>query len=141
MTDLWEQIKHDEGYRCYPYRCSAGVLTIGYGRNIDEVGGGPGIAEDEAAHMLRNDLHSAEIDMKGIFPNWADIGQARRNAFINMRFNLGPTRFRGFVNMIEAARRGVWGIAGMEARDSRWYFQVGGRAERIARTIETGVSL
>ena len=142
MTSLWERIILDEGgYRCYPYKCSAGVLTIGYGRNIDEARGGSGIAEDEAALMLTNDISKAEAHMKAIFPNWEPMGQARRNAFINMRYNLGGRGFTRFVNMIEAAKRGFWDAAGREARDSTWYFQVGSRAERIARTIETGVSL
>jgi len=117
------------------------VWTIGYGRNIDGDAGGPGISEVEAGFLLRNDVAAAEIHLRGVFPNWKTMGQARRNAFINMRFNLGPSRFLGFINMIAAVTRGAWGIAGMEARDSRWYFQVGSRAERIARTIETGVSL
>ena len=139
--DLFEQIKKDEGFRRYPYRCPAGALTIGYGRNIDEEKGGPGIAEDEAAFMLRNDLVGAELHLKALFGNWGAMGQVRRNALLNMRFNLGPFRFGGFVKMITAVQKGYWDVAGREARDSRWYFQVGQRAERIARELETGVSL
>ena len=43
MTGLFDRVKRDEGFRRYPYRCSAGALTIGYGRNIDEYHGGGGI--------------------------------------------------------------------------------------------------
>ena len=141
MTELFEQIKQDEGFRRHPYECTAGALTIGYGRNIDPDHGGPGISEDEAHHMLRNDLAAAEIDLRGVFPNWKTIGLVRQNALVNMRFNLGPNRFRGFTNMIAAINRGAWGMAGFEARDSRWFHQVGQRAVRIAQEIETGVSL
>lgn len=139
--DVFDRAKRDEGFSRYPYRCTGGALTIGYGRNIDEENGGPGISEIEAGFLLRNDLAAAEIHLRGVFSNWETMGPVRQGAFINMRMNLGPSRFLGFRNMIAAARRGLWDIAGREARDSRWYFQVGMRAERIAREIETGVSI
>ncbi len=59
--ELFEQIKEDEGFRRYIYKCSAGAWTIGYGRNVDPGKMGPGISEDEAAHLLRNDLAAAEM--------------------------------------------------------------------------------
>lgn len=141
MNEVFERVKKDESYRRHAYRCRAGVLTIGYGRNIDEEAGGPGVSEVESSFLLRNDLAISESHMKVVFNNWESMGQVRRNALINMRMNLGPGRFIGFRNMVAAIRRGSWGIAGMEARDSRWYYQVGSRAERIAKAIETGASI
>ena len=44
-------IKH-EGLRLFPYRCSAGKLSIGVGRNLDDVG----ITRDEAEFMLDGDI-------------------------------------------------------------------------------------
>ena len=35
---LIEDIKYEEGYRQFPYRCTEGKLTIGYGFNLDDVG-------------------------------------------------------------------------------------------------------
>ena len=141
MMDLFEQIKKDEGFRRYPYQCSAGAWTVGYGRNIDANHGGPGVSEDEAHHMLRNDIAKAERHLKEVFPNWLTMGTVRQNALINMCLNLGAGGFSRFVNMISAIKRGYWGKAGFEARDSRWFVQVGRRAERVAQEIETGVAL
>ena len=33
-----ELIKYHEKYRRFPYRCTAGKLTIGYGWNLDDNG-------------------------------------------------------------------------------------------------------
>ena len=48
--------KDFEGLRLKPYRCSAGKLTIGYGRNLEDVG----IDEKEASMMFERDWAQAE---------------------------------------------------------------------------------
>ena len=35
LTEILNSLKIEEGFRGRAYRCSAGHLTIGYGRNID----------------------------------------------------------------------------------------------------------
>lgn len=52
MTKLEKDLIRDEGLRLKPYHCTAGKLTIGYGRNLDD----NGISEEEALSMLRNDI-------------------------------------------------------------------------------------
>ena len=141
MTDPVERLKLDEGYRRHPYRCSAGALTIGYGRNIDPDHGGQGIDEPEASFLLRNNLAAAEIDMRSIFPDWRNIGMVRQAALLNMRFQLGATGFRGFRLMIRHANAGQWIRAAREATLSKWARQVPERAYRVAMEIRDGVSL
>jgi len=141
MTDLVGQVKADEGFRAYPYRCTSGVLTIGYGRNIDEERGGEGLAETEAAFMLRNNLAAAEIDMREVFPVWNSFDQVRKNALVNMRFQLGARGFRGFKLMIRHANSHQWIRAAREATLSRWAIQTPERAYRVAMEIRDGVAL
>ncbi|MBP5593653.1 MAG: hypothetical protein J6X75_05780, partial [Clostridia bacterium] len=45
-----------EGLRLKPYRCPAGKLTIGYGRNIEDMG----ISETEAEMLFDNDWQKVE---------------------------------------------------------------------------------
>lgn len=139
--NVFDQIRADEGYRAYPYRCSSGILTIGYGRNIDEPAGGRGLSEVEADFMLRNDVAAAEIDLKGIFTNWDKIDLVRKGALINMRYQLGPGGFRGFHNTIRAVQHGLWTLASEHALDSRWAVQTPHRALRVAEELRTGVAL
>ena len=141
MTEPVEQIKRDEGFRSHAYRCSQGVLTIGYGRNIDPDGGGKGITEGEASLLLRHDLIEAEADLATLLHNWHQIDPVRRGALLNMRFQLGPHRLRGFVRMLTAVRAGSWRRAALEATDSLWARQTPNRAYRVAKELRDGISL
>lgn len=49
---LRDQLIEHEGLKRRPYRCPAGKLTIGIGRNLEA----NGISEHEALYMLYNDL-------------------------------------------------------------------------------------
>ena len=116
-------IKH-EGLRLKPYRCSAGKLTIGVGRNLDDVG----ITREEAEILLNGDIERSAHDAMTIFPRFFTYSDNRQNAIIDMLFNLGKSRFMKFKKMIKAIYLCDWEEASLQAKDSRWYKQVGVRA-------------
>lgn len=132
-TRLEMEIAQDEGWRGDVYDDSVGVPTIGFGFNLQD-----GLPEEVGRFWLRHKLIECVEDCS-TFPFWRHANSARRNAMVNMRYNLGPSRFRGFERMIAAANRGDWFTAAMEARDSKWFHQVGRRGPLVADTIETGV--
>ena len=127
-------IKEHEGVRRFPYRCSAGKLTIGVGRNLDDVG----LRSDEIEYLLENDLKECIADLKRIFSNFEEIDEVRQAVLIDMRFNLGPGGFRSFKNFIQAVRGGYWLLAAQHMKDSKWYRQVGIRAKRLYEMMEAG---
>ena len=139
--DIYELIERHEGNELYPYRCPAGKLTIGIGRNLDD----RGISPDEAQYMLRNDVAIADEELQREFPWFFKLNRARQNALIDLAINMGmPTliKFRKTLDHIAAGRydeaaaellRGT-GPGGK----SRYYAQVGKRAETIAEIIRTG---
>lgn len=132
---VMEFVKKNEGFRSRPYHCTAGKLTIGFGRNLDDVG----LSEGEAEFLLRHDLSRAEEDVVRVFGQAFDrFTRARQIALVDMMFNLGKTRFLGFRRMIEAIRAGDWGRAAEEAVDSRWYRQVGDRGVRVVQMLRGG---
>lgn len=116
------QIIAHEGERLKLYKCGAGKLTIGVGRNIED----NGIRKDESELMFRNDLNEAVTDLINFLgPSfWEAISEGRRRALTDLRFNLGPNRFRGFARMIRACRYGDWKMAAYELTDSLWWRQV-----------------
>mgnify|MGYP001595207536 CR=1 FL=1 len=128
-----ELITRHEGYRQHPYRCSAGKITIGVGRNLDDVG----IDREEARYLLDRDIDRAERDL-ATFPWWVAVDRVRQRALIDKRFQLGPQGFRGFTKMLAACARGDWGTAAAELLDSRYHQQVGARAERLAQQLVIG---
>ena len=128
LQDLIEDLKRDEGFRSHPYRDTVGKLTVGYGRNLDDVG----ISEPEAAVLLSHDIGHAIEEVHREFP-WsvsAPIGVKR--GLYNMAFNMGINRLSGFKRMLRHLQEGNYAKAADEALDSKWATQVGARASRIA---------
>ena len=134
FLNLVSMLKRHEGFRGKPYHCTAGKLTIGYGRNLDDVG----ITEVEAEFLLKVDTLRATDSAGDIFPGILSYTENRQIAIINMIFNLGKTRFKRFRKMIDAVNRGDWESAADEAIDSRWYKQVGARAVELVNLLREG---
>ena len=130
-----QQLINHEGLRQHPYRCTAGKLSIGVGRNLDDVG----ITAEEAYFLLFNDIAGCKKDLQDIFPAWATFSIGRQWALIDLRFNLGPVRFRGFNRMIAAIRTGDWSRAAAELKESLWWTQVqDARKLTLGRQLLTG---
>ena len=133
LDALHHDLERDEGRRHKPYRDSVGKLTVGVGRNLDDIG----LADDEVDHLLDNDIARAIRGLDRAIPWWRQVpGEARRRALVNMAFNIGIPRLMSFKKMLAALRRGAWTEAKAEALDSKWARQVGARAQRIAKAIE-----
>lgn len=133
--NLQEQLRRDEGLRLKPYRDTVGKLTIGVGRNLDDVG----ISEEEASLMLFYDIRRAEASLKKALPWVAGMDEIRRAALINLTFNVGIARLLGFKNMLVACQAKNWPGAAAELLDSVYAKQVGDRAKRLAEQLLTGV--
>jgi len=136
LKTIIDLLKKHEGFKAYPYRCTAGKLTYGYGRNLDDVG----LSEDEAAYLLLNDIKRSEKDLVHVFDvELLDaLSENRYSVLVNMMFNLGLTRFRGFKKMIQAIKNNDWIEAAGQMLDSKWAKQVKGRAYDLALMMERG---
>lgn len=132
MAALTADLQRDEGLRLKPYRDTVGKLTIGYGRNLDDVG----ISRAEALALLENDLDGWVVpEMRRRMPWLAAAPANVQRAVANMLFNLGWTRLSKFTATLAALQAGDYATAAREALDSQWAKQVGKRAERIANLI------
>lgn len=134
METLQRELVRDEGLRLTPYECTAGKLTIGVGRNIQDVG----ITQDEAMVLLKNDIERCRIELNRAVPWWTRMSDTRQRVFLNMVFNVGISRFLGFRKMLSAAQSNDWDTAVKEMLDSRWANQVGDRAKRLAEMMRRG---
>lgn len=129
------QLHRDEGLRKKPYRDTVGKLTIGVGRNLDDVG----LALDEIELMLDNDIKRAEEMMLKSLPWAAGLDEARKAVLINMCFNLGIVGLLGFKRTLAAIKRGDYLQASVDMVQSKWAGQVGDRARRLAQQMRDGV--
>ncbi len=124
-------IKH-EGLRLKPYKDSVGILTVGVGRNLERP-----ISHDLAMFMLDEDIESSYKDVEQ-FGWFSSLDSVRQDVIINMVFNLGITRFKGFKNTIQAISDGDYLKASQEMLDSKWANQVGHRAVELSMMMESG---
>ena len=82
-------IKKYEGFRSKAYRCSANVLTIGFGHTLN-VKSTDVISLDEAECFLRQDVEFAE---KEVNRHNLNINQNKFDALVSFVFNLGAGNF------------------------------------------------
>jgi lysozyme len=128
------QLRVDEGVKPKPYRDTVGKLTIGVGRNLDDVG----LSSDEISFLLENDITTAEGVAKELFPSFDQLSDARKAVLINMSFNLGRERLRLFRKLRKAVESQDFDSAYVEMISSQWADQVGVRATRLAKAMKDG---
>lgn len=131
---LLEMLKRHEGYSRIPYKCTADKISIGYGRNLSDVG----ISESEALILLTHDMQEAMLHINQIFPDFTMFSKERQKALTNMVFNLGKSGFLGFRKMIDAILDNDWDLAAIEAENSKWFRQVKGRGIEIVEMLKNG---
>ena len=131
---LTAQLARHEGLRLKPYRDTTGHLTIGYGRNLDDVG----ITEYEAMVMLKGDQTRTMLALDTALPWWQTLDDVRSRVLIDMAFNMGIGTLLTFVGVLGRLRSCDWEGAAQHMEDSLWARQVGQRAKTLARMMRTG---
>ena len=129
-----QMIKRHEGLRLKPYRDTVGKLTIGYGRNLEDVG----ISLEEAELMLEHDLDRAIQAAREVIPGFDELDEVRQAVLVDMAFNLGRAGLGGFRRCRAALALGDFERAASEMLDSLWARQVGRRAEELAEMMRSG---
>lgn len=120
-------IKLHEGFRGKPYYDSTGHLTIGYGRNLVDVG----ISEQEADGLFLRDYELAVACLVDRIYFWLDLSEVRQAVLIDMVFNLGWPKLAKFSRFLSALEAGDYVKAADEMVDSLWYRQTKSRARRL----------
>lgn len=90
-------IGQEEGLRLKPYKCSAGVPTIGYGSTYYEDGSkvkmtDPAITKDRAEKLFLNTLKHYEMCIYTSTRD--DINQNQFDALVSLCYNIGTHAFK-----------------------------------------------
>ena len=139
---VMEQLKIDEGVVYEIYLDHLGYPTFGIGHLIldqDPEHGlpvGVHISEERVKEAFYRDFEIALTECKMLYGSWDHFPDEVQEVLINMMFNLGRPRLSGFKKMNAALVSGDLETAAIEGRDSRWYVQVGDRAERLMTRLE-----
>jgi len=160
---LENQLIRMEGERLHVYDDGTGVPTIGIGRNIrdkgisDKEASDLGISENTlndimslkishsaAIYLLRNDIKEIESMLRQ-FSWYCNLSDVRKDAIINIVFNVGETEFLAWTRTILALESGNFERAAKimllkrnERDNCKWVFDVKTRALELSEQIRLG---
>lgn len=129
---LLEMLIRHEGMKLKPYTCPSGKLTIGVGRNLEDMG----ISKDEALTLLENDVARLALELWP-FDWYNRLSPVRQEVILNMAFNVGVTRLLKFKKMISCLKAEDFTGAASEMLSSQWSAQVGKRATELAEMMRS----
>ena len=138
---LREQLEIDEGVKYEIYVDHLGQPTFGIGHLIiesDPENGqavGTPVSEDRVAEAFDSDLQGVLSDCNKLYEDFDDLPEEAQQIIANMMFNLGRPRLSKFAGMKRGVDARDWDVAADEMVDSRWYRQVGARAERLVNRM------
>ena len=73
---------------------------------------------------------------KKFYPNFDTLPEPIRFILVDLSFNLGETRLREFKKFSNAILHKQFGLAAKELKNSKWYGQVGLRAQHHVKILE-----
>ena len=74
-------------------------------------------------------------DCQKLYSDFEELPEEAQQIIANMMFNLGRPRLTKFAGMKRGVDARDWNSAADEMVDSRWYRQVGARAERLVKRM------
>lgn len=142
---VMEQLKIDEGVVYEIYLDHLGLPTCGIGHLIlktDPEHGlevGTPVSQARCEELFFKDLQIAQSECIQLYGSdtWMAFPEEVKEILVNMLFNMGRPRLSKFKKMNAALDAGDWKTASIEGRDSRWYNQVGARADRLMSRLES----
>jgi len=126
-----KRLIQEEGLKLKLYTCTAGKLTIGVGRNVED----RGITHETAMQMLDEDIDICVGELEKNLSWFEDAPDKIQEVLIDLCFNMGINRLMGFVKTLHKLKTGAYKEAAEELLDSRYASSVPNRAKRNADII------
>jgi lysozyme len=130
---LRSRIKNHEGCRFRPYGDSEGILTVGYGRNLQDVP----FSQEEIDLMFETDFARA-VQGAMSFDAYREMNEIRQGVLTEMVFQMGTQGVSKFKNFLSASMNHDWVRAADEMLDSKWARQTPSRAKELAKLFVKG---
>ena len=137
MRKIIEMLKKHEGVETHAYKCTSNKITLGVGRNIDK-SGGLGLSIPEIDYLLSNDVARVNKELLLTFSWFAELDEVRKDAMINICFQLGLPRLKKFKMSLAHMKNGDYDLAADEFLISNWANQTPARAKEITTMIRSG---
>ena len=144
-------IEQHEGRKYKVYDDSKGIKTVGIGYNLEkstakkdlakvganwnEVMRGKALTDKQINDLFRMSLDQALKDAKSYYPEFDKLPEAAKGVLVDMSFNLGLTKLKGFKDLKAALGRGNYDAAADAMIDSAWYKQVKSRGVNLVKIM------
>lgn len=148
MNALRKLIKRHEGLSLIPYKCPAGFKSIGWGWNFAvnplpsdisaHLKARGSITKSMAEELLDIAIQRSINDCRRLYPDYDSYSQNRRNALMDMMYNMGYTTLSKFKISNKYVREQKWEQAADAFMQSKWYRQVGRRGVTICDLLRYG---
>lgn len=141
VMKLRQELESDEGCVYEIYLCSEGRPTFGIGhliRRTDPEYGrevGTPVSAERVAEAFEADIDMVLEDCLKLYPDFNHLPDEVQLIIANMMFNLGLPTLSKFRDMKACVDDEDWEGASLAMRDSKWYRQVKGRAERLCERM------
>jgi len=111
-----KMLREYEDHRKHPYRCSAGYLSIGVGRNLDT----KGLSDKEILYLLENDIDDCIHSVATKLPWAKDAKGEIQEVLVMMCFQMGIGGLLEFKKFLKALEAKDYEKAAKEGLDSKW---------------------
>ena len=141
LEKLREQLKIDEGVKYEIYKDHLGYPTFGIGHLVTDSDPefgydvGTTVSEQRVEEAFDIDVQVVLRECDELYPDFDNLPEEVQQIIANMMFNLGRPRLSKFKGMKRGVDNQDWNGAADEMVDSRWYRQVGKRAERLVKRM------
>jgi lysozyme len=141
LVKLREQLEIDEGVKYDIYLDHLGYPTFGIGHLITEddpehgQSVGTEVSKERVEEAFEKDCEWVVRDCHKLYDSFDDLPEEVQQIVANMMFNLGYPRLSAFKGMKAGVDSQNWNEAADQMVDSRWYRQVGVRAERLVERM------
>jgi GH24 family phage-related lysozyme (muramidase) len=154
LQEVKDFIAPSEGSRSKSYNDSRGNRTVGVGINLDAPdaakllrglgvnytavkSGQRRLSADEIDYLFTRKVQDAMAAGQRVLQSWDEHPKQVQLAVTDMIYNLGPTGFKNMDRAVGALERKNYSRAANYLEQSRWYQQVGGRAEKVVALIRS----
>lgn len=146
MSQIAKMLRVDEGFRSKPYLDSLGYPTIGIGQRIGPKGAllnnyqfsiSQNVADVWMQEIALEYLAKLQSDSR-IKPALLKCNDARRDALLNMAYQMGVSGLAGFRNTLALIANGDFEGGAKGMLDSLWARQTPQRAKRVSEVMRLG---
>ena len=141
LEKLREELEIDEGRVDEIYTDHLGYPTFGIGHLVVEHDAeygkeiGTYVSENRVIKVFEQDIETVLSDCNRLYEDFEDLPEEAQRVIANMMFNMGYPRLSKFEGMKSGVDARDWNQAADEMVDSRWYYQVINRANRLVERM------